>query len=138
MNLNGNRGPHYPARTVEVASKRFFQSLRVATLVVLLATLLGCQQLGFRYTSIGALSSSPQMYTDRQVRIQGRVTDVLKLPFLSTRLYSVKDETGEIVVRTEREPPLPGSVVRVKGSLDTVAIIGDQSVGLHLQEIERW
>lgn len=63
---------------------------------------------------------------------------MLKLPFVATKLYSVRDESGEINVRTAREAPLAGSEVRVKGVLDTVASIGDQNVGLHLREIERW
>jgi hypothetical protein len=31
-----------------------------------------------------------------------------------------------------------GAAVRVKGVLDTVATIGDQNVGLHIREVERW
>jgi len=111
---------------------------RVACLLVLMATLLACNQLGLSYTAIHDLTSNPERFGDRDVSIQGKVTNVVKLPFLETKLYSVKDETGEIVVITDHDPPLAGAIARVEGRLDTVATIGDQNVGLHLRETRRW
>jgi hypothetical protein len=75
----------------------------------------GCQRFGIGYTHIGELVGSPQKFADQEVRIQGKVTRVFKLPLVAIRLYSVRDETGEIVVRSEREPPLAGATTHVKG-----------------------
>jgi hypothetical protein len=67
------------------------------------------------------------------------VASVLKLPFVATKVYSIRDDSGEINVRTDREAPMVGETeVRVKGVLDTMATIGEQNVGLHLREVERW
>lgn len=107
-------------------------------ILLLLALLLGCSHVGIGFTNIGDLLSNPQKYSAQEVSIRGRVTNVLKIPFIETKLYSVQDASGEINVRTPREAPLVGSEVRVKGMLDTVALIGDQNIGLHLREIERW
>lgn len=108
--------------------------------IVLTVLLLpSCSQLGIGFTKIGDLLANPQKYSTKEVRIRGRVTNVLKLPFVETKIYSIRDDSGEISVRTERKAPMAGETeVRVKGVLDTVATIGDQNVGLHLREVERW
>ena len=99
----------------------------------------GCSQLGIGFTKIGELLANPRRYSAQEVRVRGRVTNVLKLPFVATKIYSIRDDSGEINVRTDREAPLVGvAEVHVKGVLDTVATIGDQNVGLHLREVERW
>jgi hypothetical protein len=108
-----------------------------ALLVVLL--LPSCGQLGVGFTKIGDLLANPQKYAAKEVLVRGRVTNALKLPFVATRIYSIQDDSGEINVRTAHECPMVGATeVRVKGVLDTVATIGDQNVGLHLRELERW
>jgi len=103
-----------------------------------LLLLLGCNQLGIGFIKIGDLLANPQKYSAQEVRVRGRVTNVLKLPFVATKIYSIQDDSGEINVRTNRDAPMVGAAVRVKGVLDTVATIGDQNVGLHIREVERW
>ena len=112
---------------------------RLLALGALLTLLLlpGCSQLGIGFTKIGDLLANPQKYSAQEVRIRGKVTNVLKLPFVATKIYSIRDDSGEINVRTDREAPMVGAEVRVKGVLDTVATIGEQNVGLHLREVER-
>ena len=111
----------------------------VGALLTALLLLPGCSQLGIGFTKIGDLLANPQKFSAKEVRVRGRVTNVLKLPFVATKIYSIRDASGEISVRTEREAPLVGETeIRVKGVLDTVATIGDQNVGLHLREVERW
>jgi hypothetical protein len=94
--------------------------------------------MGIGFTKIGDILANPQRYAEQEIRIQGKVVNVLKIPFIATKLYSVQDGSGEINVPTGRDVPLAGAEVRVKGVLDTVAVIGDQNVGIHLREIERW
>jgi len=112
---------------------------RLLALGALLTLLLlpGCSQLGIGFTKIGDLLANPQKYSAQEVRVRGKVTNVLKLPFVATKIYSIRDDSGEINVRTDREAPMVGAEVRVKGVLDTVATIGEQNVGLHLREVER-
>jgi hypothetical protein len=114
---------------------------RLLALGALLTALLvpSCSQLGIGFTKIGDLLANPHKYSAQEVRVRGRVTNVLKLPFVATKIYSIRDDSGEINVRTDREAPLvEATEVRVKGVLDTVATIGNQNVGLHLREVERW
>jgi hypothetical protein len=114
---------------------------RLVALAALLTVLLlpSCSQLGIGFTKIGDLLANPQKYSAQEVRVRGRVTNVLKIPFVATKIYSIRDDSGEINVRTDGEAPLIGATeVRVKGVLDTVATIGNQNVGLHLREVQRW
>lgn len=113
---------------------------RLLVLVALLTFLFmpGCSHLGSRYTKIGDILANPQKYSAQEVRVQGRVTNAIQLPFVATKFYSIQDDSGEINIRTYREAPMVGAEVRVKGVLDTVATIGEQNIGLHLREVERW
>ena len=114
------------------------RAMVLAALLTLLF-LTGCSQLGIGFTKIGDLLSNPQKYSGQEVRVRGRVTNVLKLPFVATKIYTIRDDSGEINVRTDHDAPMVGPAeVRVKGVLDVVATIGEQNVGLHLREVERW
>ena len=126
-------------QTRDVMGNRMMR--RLLALGALLTALLvpSCSQLGIGFTKIGDLLANPHKYSAQEVRVRGRVTNVLKLPFVATKIYSIRDDSGEINVRTDREAPLvEATEVRVKGVLDTVATIGNQNVGLHLREVERW
>ena len=108
-----------------------------ASLTVLF--LASCSQLGMGFTKIGDLLVNLQKYSGQEVDVRGRVMNVFKLPFVATKVYSIRDDSGEIRVRTDREAPMVGpSEVRVKGVLDAVARYGEQNIGLHLREVERW
>lgn len=100
--------------------------------------LTGCERLEFGYTKISDLQKNPSQYDGKEVKIKGKVIDVMKLPFFEMKLYMVKDDTGEILVTTDTTTPGMDTEVRVKGVLDTMAIIGGKSIGLHLKESQRW
>lgn len=63
---------------------------------------------------------------------------MLKLPLLETKLYTVKDENGELLVSTACAAAGIGVEVRVKGSVDSMAIIGGRPLGLRLKECQQW
>lgn len=106
-------------------------------LVVPLA-LAGCESLEFGYTQISDLLKNPSQYDGKEVKIKGKVIDVMKVPFFETKLYRIKDDTGEILVTTSTTTPGMDTEVRVKGVLDTMAIVAGKSIGLHLKESQRW
>jgi len=57
---------------------------------------------------------------------------------LALVIYPLREETGDLLVSTGLGPPGMGAEVRVKGSIESMAIIGGQSFGLHLKESQRW
>ena len=120
------------------ASGTIARWIGLLTAVLALAVMVSCDRLGIGFVKIGDLLAKPENYSGQEVRIHGKVSDVLKIPLVPTAFYSVNDGTGGITVRTDRGAPLAGSQVRTKGVLDAVASVGGQNVGLHLREIERW
>ncbi|MCX6907348.1 MAG: hypothetical protein NTY01_04820 [Verrucomicrobia bacterium] len=97
--------------------------------VLLLIPLAGCvcgADAGF--TRIEGLVREPARYANREVKIQGSVTKVAKVPMVETKIYWVRDNTEDISVRPTAEPPLAGSDVRVRGMLATTAAIGTQNL----------
>ena len=106
--------------------------------ILAVAVMISCDRFGIGFAKIGDLLAKPEKFSEQEVRIHGTVSDVLKIPLVSTALYAVNDGTGQIMVSTDRGAPLAGSQVRVKGVLDSVASMGGQNIGLHLREIERW
>jgi hypothetical protein len=109
-----------------------------AMLAAMLLTSVSCSRIDVGFTRIGDLLAAQREYSGRQVKVRGDVTDVFKLPFVSIKMFKLRDASGEIVVFTDREPPFAGATgVRVKGVLDTIASIGERNIGVHLREIER-
>lgn len=100
--------------------------------------LMGCERLEFGYTKIGDLVKNPSQYGEQEIKIRGKVTDVVKLPFLEIKWYMVRDDTGEILVITSATTPGMGSEVRLKGAFGVVAILGGQAIGAHVRESQRW
>jgi len=113
------------------------RKVRKLCALALAVALVGCGLFGLSETKIADLKGNPSAYSGRDIRIHGTVTNAIKLPFVSTRLYSVRDETGEINVVTEGAVPSPGADVDVVGTLDTIATIGTQSIGIHLREKQK-
>jgi hypothetical protein len=110
----------------------------IAWLLMVTSVMSGCSLLDFGYTPIGDVVRNPSQFDGKEVRIRGKVVDVVKLPFLQTKMYMLKDDTGQVLVVTAGEIPAMGSEARVKGIIENVAIMGGQSLGLHLKESQRW
>ncbi len=106
-------------------------------LVVLLATV-RCDAIDGGYTKIGEVVKNPSLFDGKEIKVRGKVVDVLKLPLVETKFYTVKDETGELLVIAGAATPDMGAEVRVRGTIDSMAIIGGKSFGLHLKESQRW
>ncbi|HEX6323840.1 MAG TPA: hypothetical protein VFZ36_08950 [Vicinamibacterales bacterium] len=78
---------------------------------------------------------NPGRYVDRDISIEGVVTESWGIPLVPYKLYKVDDGTGEItVVSNDDRVPSKGARVRVRGELKDVATLGGRSLGLHLQQ----
>ncbi len=96
---------------------------RVIVAAMLLAVVLAagaCAKSG----NIGDIKAHPQDYNFKKVTISGEVKDVLNVPFI--KAFTVKDDTGEIVVVTDRTPPAVGEKVRVTGQVDPKFALGKE------------
>ncbi|ALC18181.1 hypothetical protein DSOUD_3465 [Desulfuromonas soudanensis] len=91
----------------------------------------------FGYTPIGEINRSPGRFEGKEIRVRGTVTNLNKLPFLEIKIYTLRDETGEIAVFTESTLPAMGETIVIKAAVKTTAIVGDQSYGLRLEETKK-
>jgi hypothetical protein len=105
-----------------------------ALIAALVAVSSACA-LSMRTPSVAELSRHPGRYQDHTVSISGVVTSSWGIPLLPFRLYKVDDGTGEVTVLSQHSRmPARGERVRVKGTVNDVAVLGGRPLGLHLRE----
>ncbi|MDR3570434.1 MAG: hypothetical protein P4L43_20615 [Syntrophobacteraceae bacterium] len=112
---------------------------RIATLLIfsLLLASAGCQYLPFGLTSIKDIVNNPSAYDGREVKVRGTVSEITKLPLIDMKLYVLSEGGSKIVVVTSGTTPSANSKVIVMGRAENVAILNDESVGLHIRELKR-
>jgi hypothetical protein len=108
----------------------------VALTLTLVWPLAACDYLPFGYTPIKEIVAAPGSFESREVRIKGRVTDSIKLPIIG-QTFTVRDDTGEMMVITNGTLPPANSEVAVKGIVKSAVIVGGQSIGLRVEETKR-
>ncbi len=104
----------------------------LAMVLMLAATLPACDKIALGADPIGSLVENPAAYQGKTVKVAGVVTNAVQVPFVGSRLYTVRDKTGEIAVVTYGELPAVGEKVIARGIFSTVATFGAQSVGPHI------
>jgi hypothetical protein len=117
---------------------RAFAKLRCVFGVTLIMAGGGCDYVAVSYTPIVQITANPARYDGREVRIAGTVIDVLKMPFFDMRIYVLQDDSGRIPVVTRDLVPGIKERVALKGVVESAAIIGTTSVGLHVTELKRF
>ncbi len=108
--------------------RRVVAAIALGAVVALTA----CDRIAFGADHIGDLLANPAAYQGKNVKVAGVVTNAVQLPFVGTRLYTVRDNTGEIAVVTYGELPAMGEKVVAHGMFSTVATLGLRSVGPHI------
>src|SRR3954470_11110876 len=92
----------------------------------------GCAARGVH---IAQLKDEPGRFYNKNISLNGTVTNSWGLPLVPFQLYSVDDGTGQItVVSHSGRAPAKGARVHVKGRVNEVATFGGQSLGLHIEE----
>jgi hypothetical protein len=101
--------------------------LLLPVIAVALVTLSGCAT-----TKINRLLADPHHYRNREVHVEGTVTNVIGA--LNTGVYQVQDDTGKIYVISGRGIPPKGARVKVHGSLTEGFNIMGRSFGTVIRE----
>jgi len=112
-----------------------FRTISIALLAAI--TFGGCDYLPFGYTPVKNILSAPASFEGKEVKLKGKVKDIIKLPFLDVKMYSLADETGEIGITTDGNLPAANETVAIKGTVRSTVIIGGRSLGVRVQEIKR-
>jgi hypothetical protein len=100
------------------------QLLSVALLGLLLA---GCGS-----TKIGRVLADPARYNNRNVTVEGRVTQ--SVGAFIAGVYQVEDETGKIYVLSSRGVPSKGVRVKVEGTVTPGLSLMGKSIGTTIRE----
>ena len=81
---------------------------------------------------IKKLLENPRDYENKPVYVEGEVNEVLSL--LVVKYFTVKDNTGEIIVVTERILPRKGEKIKVKGRVAEAFSLGDKTLTVFKEE----
>lgn len=92
----------------------------------------------FGFTKIKEIIDSPMKFEGKEVKVKGVVENSLRIPFTEMVLYSLKDESGSILVIGSGTKPNNGDSLKVKGTVNTAIKIGDETFGTHIKELKRW
>lgn len=114
--------------------KRYVLLTVAVPAAVLLA---GCDYLPFGYTPIKDIVAAPANFEGKEVKLEGKVKEITRLPIVELQAFDLQDDTGEISVHTQGNLPAVNDHVRLKGTVTSPAIIGGQSLGLHVRETKR-
>ena len=107
---------------------------------VILAGLLalsGCDYLPFGFTPVKEIVTSPAQFEGKEVRVKGKVKDILKVPLVDLKLYVLDDGSGEVTVVAGENLPAVNETVTLKGVVESMAIMGGESIGLRIKETKR-
>ena len=98
---------------------------RVGSAILFFSLILsGCS--GLFSTPIGKILADPRAYAGKTVTVSGEVTQIFSLVFI--KYFRMRDETGEIVIVTDKPLPKVGTKIRVKGTVEEAFSIGDQQL----------
>jgi hypothetical protein len=130
----------YPVFTFTIPARPLHEVLmsrwpRLAAVVVVLVMSSACA-FSLRNPRISDLKLNPGRYQNHSVSIDGVVTSAWGSSFSPFSFYKVDDGTGEVTVLSQgaRRSPTRGAHVTVKGRVDELAVLGGESIGLHLRE----
>lgn len=102
-----------------------------------LAALAGCASLPFGYTQIHEIAAAPASFEGKEIKVKGKVKSLTKIPLLEISMFILDDGTGEMLVIPAGTMPAERDSVALSGRVESFAIIGGRSIGLHLKETKR-
>ncbi len=86
-------------------------------------------------TKIGDIIGHPRDYADKEVTVSGEVVETFSLFVL--KYFTVRDDSGEIAVVTERALPAMGEKIKVKGTVREAFSIGSKTALVLVENTEK-
>jgi len=102
-----------------------------------LAALVGCASLPIGFTKISEITAAPASFEGKEIKIKGKVKSLTKIPLLDISMFTLDDGTGEMLVIPSGTAPAEQETVAISGRVESLAIIGGRSIGLHFKETGR-
>jgi hypothetical protein len=100
---------------------------RIIFIFLVLILILGCgKSNSITKVTINEVLEHPRKYESKVIQVEGEVTGIFSLFFV--KYFSIKDDTGEIIVMTERILPKKGERIKVKGKVIEAFSIADKTL----------
>ena len=109
---------------------------RILGFVCVAVALAGCDALPFGYTPVKEIAANPASFEGREVKLKGRVVDVLRLPVLGQG-YTLEQDGAQLFVVTRGKLPEMKAEVALKGTVRSAIIIGGKAAGTQVEETKR-
>ncbi len=77
-------------------------------------------------TPISKILHDPRGYDGKEVMVSGKAVEIFSIVVM--KYFIVRDETGDLVVITERPLPRKGEQVKVTGKVEAGFSLGDQQM----------
>jgi hypothetical protein len=119
MGISGRK----EAAKIPVNEKLFLVTIMLASLSIILSCT-GNPLSGT--TKIIDIVAKPSKYTDKLVRVRGKVTESFII--FGQGYFVIADDTGEIAVVPTKTYPKAGEAVAVRGIVKNAFVIGDKSL----------
>jgi hypothetical protein len=92
--------------------------------------------LPFGYTPVKEIAANPASFEGREVKLKGRVVDLLRLPVLGQG-YTLEQDGARLFVVTREKLPEMKAEVALKGTVRSAIIIGGKATGTQVEETKR-
>lgn len=84
--------------------------------------------------SILKILQNPRDYAGKEVQVSGTVDDTFSIFFL--KYFVIRDDTGKLVIITEKPLPRKGDKAKVKGKIEEAFSLGDQQMIVMIENSE--
>lgn len=99
----------------------------------------GCDVLPIGFTPIKEITAAPASFEGKEIKIKGKVKSITQVSLFGLKMYTLDDGSGEVVVIPAENEKLPAEndSVALSGKVESLALIGGQSMGMHIKEVKR-
>jgi hypothetical protein len=98
--------------------------------------LAGCDYLPFGYTPVKEIAANPASFEGREVKLKGRVVDLMRLPVIGQG-YTLEQDGARLFVVTREKLPEMKAEVALRGTVRSAIIIGGKATGTQVEEAKR-
>ena len=109
---------------------------RIVSAVMVMGVLLaGCDSM--KATPVSEINKSAASFDGKEVTLRGVAAAPTRLPILNLKSYVLRDDSGEITIRTQADLPHAGQDLEVRVKVENIAIIEGEPLGTTITEIRR-
>ena len=96
-----------------------------SVLIVLLLSVFPCCD-RISTTQIKQILDNPRQFSEKEVTVKGQVVDTFSI--FVVKYFSIKDESGEMTVVTNKPLPKKGEIIKVTGKVQEAFSLGTETL----------